>query len=87
MKIIQNSKDRKDFYLPKYKLAIECQGEQHFISKEFFDKKYSLKERQELDNIKYNKCKEHNINVLYYAEKKYGDNIITDTNILLENIK
>ena len=55
-----------DFYLPDYKIAIECQGEQHFNDVLFFNDT-SLEKRIELDERKYNLCKEHNINIVYYT--------------------
>jgi hypothetical protein len=39
------------------------------------------------DRTKNNLCMEHNINILYYGDKEYGDNIITDLKHLLNIIK
>ena len=55
-----------DFYLPDYNIAIECQGEQHFNEVLFF-KNVTLEKRIKLDERKYDLCKEHNINILYYT--------------------
>lgn len=64
-------KQSLDFYLPDYNIAIECQGEQHFKPVTIFkgDKGFNLTRKRDL--IKSEKCKEHNIKILYYinAEK------------------
>lgn len=55
-----------DFYLPKYNVIIECQGEQHFEETNFFnDEKRFLK-----DKIKYDGCIKNNIKILYYTSLK-----------------
>lgn len=67
-----------DFYLPKYNLCIEFDGEQHFIPTNF--RPNSTKEEklkyfeliQMRDNIKSNYCKNNNINLLRI---KYTENI------------
>lgn len=66
-----------DFYLPKYNLCVEYQGEQHYIpikrgniSKE--QMKENLKKVQKRDRIKHKYCKEKGILLL---EIKYTDNI------------
>ena len=60
-----------DFYLPRYNLCIEYDGEQHFNAHSFNCKKESKKQRlenlkklQSHDQIKNNYCKSHNINLL-----------------------
>lgn len=55
-----------DFYLPKYNLVIEYDGELHFKETALFD----LKAQQKRDNIKNEFCKENNINLLRI---KYSD--------------
>ena len=67
-----------DFYLPKYNLCIEYDGEQHFNAHSFNCKKESKKQRlenlkklQSHDQIKNNYCKSHNINLLRI---KYDEN-------------
>lgn len=66
-----------DFYLPKYNIAIECQGIQHYEPTRFggiSEEKAieQLKYVKELDKRKRKLCKEHNIKLLYL---KYDDNI------------
>ena len=75
-----------DFYLPKYNIAIECQGEQHFNAVEYFggmDELNYIKHRDERKKIL---CEKHNIKILYFSDKKYNDDIIIDKNKLLEEI-
>ena len=76
-----------DFYLPDYKVAIECQGIQHFIpikrgkmsdeqSKLLFDE---IKKR---DNKKLTLCKKHGIRLLYFTNascvEKWNDGLFKD---------
>jgi very-short-patch-repair endonuclease len=62
-----------DFYLPDYKIAIECQGEQHYINKEFFNKREDLKERQKRDFQKRQLCKENGVELIYFLEPKFEE--------------
>ena len=69
-------KQSLDFYLPKYNIAIECQGEQHF-HQVYFNGKHKNIEKKNLfeaikkrDEYKYNKCKEHGIVILYFMDNK-----------------
>lgn len=82
---------RLDFYLPDYNIAIECQGGQHFRSVEYFGGEEEFKKRQELDERKYNLCKDNNVRILYYSTEKhlpksYFDTIYRDKDILLKEI-
>ena len=76
-----------DFYLPKYKVAIECQGLQHFKSVNYFGGIEKLKKQQEYDLFKKIKSKEHGIKLLYFANEQYSNEIITDKNNILTYIK
>ena len=68
-----------DFYLPRYNIAIECQGGQHYGDihgnseikkhKKFEIEDYELIKKR--DENKYLLCKEHGIKIVYYALKKY----------------
>lgn len=53
---------RLDFYLPKYNVGIEFDGEQHFIENNFF--KYSLLEQQISDKKKNEYCQEVGIKLI-----------------------
>lgn len=57
-----------DFYNDELKVGIECQGEQHFDSKNLFDNVELNKKR---DHIKYNLCKENGIKLIYFFPKKF----------------
>lgn len=62
-----------DFYLPKYNVAIECQGDQHYKpisfnedkSKETLEKIFT--NQQERDQRKKRLCEEHGVKLLYYT--------------------
>lgn len=58
-----------DFYLPKYNVAIECQGVQHFYPYKLFDEKL-VKKVKARDIVKKEKCNEHGIVIFYYTEIK-----------------
>ena len=60
-----------DFKLLDYNIVIECQGEQHFIDTMFGNNLFKVKDRLILDEEKYNVCKSHNINVLYFTIRQY----------------
>ena len=81
-----------DFYLPEYNVAIECQGEQHFKNREFFNN-YPFEKRIEMDLLKNRLCLENGVKLLYYSSKysvpkdwdKYD--VICSKTKLLEKIK
>ena len=58
-------KQSLDFYLPKHKLAIECQGIQHFEPIEFFGGNKAFEYRKKLDENKLNLCSENNVEMFY----------------------
>lgn len=60
-----------DFYIPSKGVAIECQGEQHFNVVERFGGERQLKIQLKRDELKYCLAKEHNINLIYYCDKKF----------------
>ena len=65
-----------DFYIPKYKINIECQGEQHFKKK--FDDKYDFKKSLERD-IKKNKIlRENGEKLIYFTKENLLPNNIGD---------
>lgn len=71
-------KQSLDFYLPEYNVAIECQGEQHFAPVSFGSNKNTPEERfnyiKALDSLKYNLCKEHGIEIIYFTTVKDAPN-------------
>lgn len=73
-----------DFYLPKHKIAIECQGLQHFEDSGFF----KCKEVKKRDEIKRKLCEENGIKMLYYSDLKinFPYNVITEISELISKI-
>ena len=60
-----------DYYLPQCKLGIEYQGSQHFEENPYYeDERHNLEKRKLLDLQKYNKCKEHDIEIIYFTFSK-----------------
>ena len=78
-----------DFYLPKYNIAIECQGEQHFKPINHFGGIKKFNYTIALDKQKQRLCNENGVKLLYYSHNDYGckDEIITNKTNLLEIIK
>lgn len=92
-----NGQQRLDFYLPKYNIAIECQGIQHFTDV-FYIKAAKSTSNIKRDIIKYNKCNENGMPILYYTTKNNSlmkncceiyneENLFSDKVLLLEKIK
>ena len=70
-----------DFYLPKYNLAIECQGIQHFKPTRFggitLEKaEQNLSYVQSLDERKRKLCKEHDLKLLYFTLHDNADDFV-----------
>lgn len=61
-----------DFYLPKYNMCIEYDGEQHFKPKFNYDEE-ALKEIQERDKVKTEYCKDKNIKLLRIKYTDFDD--------------
>ena len=53
-----------DFYLPKYNICIEFDGEQHFKPKDYFGGIDGFEKRKINDNIKNSYCLNNNINLI-----------------------
>lgn len=79
---INNVRYRFDFYVPKYNLMIEYDGEQHYKPMRYHDDEdkniADFLKRKERDRIKNQYCKEQHIELLRipYYEKKNIDSII-----------
>lgn len=59
-----------DFYLPKYNICIEYQGQQHYYPVEIFGGKKTFEKQQKHDNIKKEYCQKNNIclfEIPYYS--------------------
>ena len=80
-----------DFYLPKYNIAIECQGIQHYKPVSFGSSIHTKDEMFELvkkrDKIKKELCLEHGIKILYFSTEVCASNVIKNENNLLKEIK
>lgn len=67
-----------DFYLPRYNIAIEVQGEQHFRPiKKFGGEQFYAKQRKR-DDAKRTLCNEHGVRLFYVTKKNYDINEIID---------
>lgn len=81
-----------DFYLPQHNIAIECQGRQHFEGVTFGSTKLTeeecLKDVANRDKLKFNLCKEHGIDILYFSNLgiEYPYQVFEDKSLLLEEI-
>lgn len=72
-----------DFYLFILGIALECQGDQHFIPVDWFggEEGFGLQKNRDLE--KYKLLKEHNIEIIYYADpslmhSRYKDEILNN---------
>ncbi len=63
-------KQKLDFYLPEYKIAIECQGIQHFISIPHFGGTEEFNNRVIRDITKKRLCDENNVKLIYLINEK-----------------
>lgn len=79
-------KQRLDFYLPDYNIAIECQGIQHFKPIKHFGGDDKFKYTQKMDELKYKLCSTNGVDILYFSNVK-RKNTITNLNILIKKIK
>ena len=87
------NKQRLDFYLPDYNIAIECQGIQHFKPSSFSNKSDGeeiFKKVRKLDTLKLQKCKNNKIPILYYTNLKYktflGEKVFNSKDLLIKEI-
>ena len=82
---------RLDFYLPKYNVAIECQGIQHFEAFKHFGGDNGLEYNTAKDIRKADLCSENNIKLLYYSNEKYdsflGKKVYHSLSKLLREVK
>ena len=53
-----------DFYLPNYNCCIEFDGEQHYVSKEYFGGEEGFKKTKIRDGIKDDYCKDNDIKLI-----------------------
>ena len=83
-----------DFYLPTFNVVIECQGLQHFIKSDLFDRSEELETRTDRDINKQKLCLENGILIYYFSNlstniKKfeYPYLVFEDPDLLLDTIK
>ena len=58
-----------DIFVPSLKLAIEYQGEQHFMPVEAWGGKNALKKTQQRDEEKKRKCEREGVTLIYFDHK------------------
>ena len=58
-----------DFYLPKYNVAIECQGKQHF-GLGGWSKSFNFIKQNERDKLKNELCNKNGVEILYFTDLK-----------------
>ena len=68
-----------DFYLPKYNIAIECQGEQHYKPIDYFGGNDGFISQKERDLRKFGKCKDNNVELLYFTNFIFENGIPNNT--------
>ena len=103
-KWLTNKKSMKlDFYLPKYNVAIECQGIQHFkgasnIMNGWFNGETNkniieenIEKIQKRDKLKHDLCNEHGIKMFYFSDieknLEYPYKIYRNLDLMLNDIK
>ena len=72
-----------DFFIPSVNMGIECQGVQHFEDGHF---NCTLEETNERDKYKFNSCKEHGIDIVYFSNIE-NDMCITNKDDVIKLIK
>lgn len=70
--LFYEQKLRLDFYLPDYNIAIECQGQHHFVPTDYNGKgddfsKIEFDESKKRDKYKKDLCEKNGIKLIYYA--------------------
>lgn len=77
---------RIDIYFPKYNIAIEYNGEQHYIPIKYFGGELQFEIQQYRDELKRKKCSENNctlFEVKYnYSEEDFNNLIININNVI-----
>lgn len=74
-----------DFYLPKYNMAIECQGKQHFFAVEYFGGEKCFEIICKRDLRKHNLLKENNISLTYIVDDDININELNNELYTLSN--
>ena len=79
-----------DFYIPSLKLAIECQGIQHFKQVDYFSS-ITFQKRIKLDEQKFKLCQKNGIKLIYYTHclipKDFKYTIFTNLDAVIKEIE
>ena len=79
-------KQRIDIYFPKYNIAVEYNGKQHYIPVERFGGELKFEIQKERDELKRQKCKDNNC-ALFEMKYDYSDedynNLVNDINKII----
>ena len=80
-----------DFYLPQYKIAIECQGRQHFGCFTYYGGEEGYQVRLARDKKKLKLCQDNGVRLLYYTKEAFneflGEKIYRDLEELLVEVR
>lgn len=79
---------RFDIYFPKYNIAVEYNGEQHYIEIDHFGGQLGLSKTIERDELKRQKCKENNCSLFeirYDYSKQDYENLVININKIIDN--
>ena len=78
-----------DFYLPEYRVGIECQGIQHFKPVDIFGGESGFYDTITRDTEKIKKCINNNVKLLHYSKFPYKGfyKVFTSADKLLNEIK
>ena len=66
-----NGRMSYDFFLPYYRIAIECQGKQHFCFGGWLNEKEKLENIKKRDTEKKEKSKEYSVKLIYFLQDEY----------------
>lgn len=72
-------RQRLDFYLPDYEIAIEYQGEQHFHPVKYFGGEQRFKDRKKRDEVKRMLCEKNGIRLIYVSFWEKAPNGVVKT--------
>lgn len=79
-------KQRFDIYIPKYNIAIEYNGQQHYYPIEYFGGEEGFIQTKERDSLKRQKCKDNNC-ILFEVKYDYTENdylkLVNDINNII----